>query len=182
MKLSMPHRLARLIAVAMAWLSSAQPGYAGSLQVSTTTLEVAAPGAATSMVLRNSGAEALNAQIRIMKWSQTDGVEQLTATQDVVASPPFAAIGPGRDYTVRVVRVGQRPVQQEESYRLLIDELPTTDKSAKSRREVCHPLLDPGVFRPRCEGDQHTGLARPSPARSPSARGHQLWQQAGAPL
>lgn len=129
MRLTTPDLLAFVVAVAMACLTAALPASAGSLQVSTTTLEVPAPGAATSLVLRNTGTAAISAQIRILKWEQSAGAEQLTATQDVVASPPFAAIEPGRDYTVRVVRVGRQPSQQEESYRLVIDELPTTDRN-----------------------------------------------------
>lgn len=97
---------------------------AGSLQVSTTVLDVAAPGSATSLALRNLSSVPTNAQIRVLKWSQKDGVESLVETRDVVASPPFAAIAPGREYTVRVVRISRAPLRGEESYRLLIDELP----------------------------------------------------------
>lgn len=118
-----------MLTLAMLWLCGS-PSIAGSLQVSTTTLDVAAPGAATSLVLRNVGSEPTNAQIRVLKWSQKDGVETLTATGEVVASPPFAAIAPGREYTVRVVRVTKTPLREEESYRLLIDELPSAGKGS----------------------------------------------------
>ena len=100
------------------------PSLAGSLQVSTVTLDVASPGAATAIGLRNSGSEPFNAQLRVFKWTQKGGAEELTSTDEVVVSPPFAAIEPGRDYTVRVVRVARSPLQEEASYRLLIDELP----------------------------------------------------------
>ena len=100
------------------------PSLAGSLQVSTVTLDVASPGAATAIGLRNSGSEPFNAQLRVFKWTQKSGAEELTSTDEVVVSPPFAAIEPGREYTVRVVRVARAPLQEEASYRLLIDELP----------------------------------------------------------
>jgi fimbrial chaperone protein len=41
-----------------------------------------------------------------------------------VASPPSVKLAPGADYVVRVVRVTKRPVQAEESYRVLVDQLP----------------------------------------------------------
>jgi fimbrial chaperone protein len=100
------------------------PCLAGSLQVSTVTLDVASPGAATAIGLRNSGAEPLNAQLRVFKWTQRNGTEELTNTDEVAVSPPFAAIEPGREYTVRIVRVARAQLLDEASYRLLIDELP----------------------------------------------------------
>jgi fimbrial chaperone protein len=41
-----------------------------------------------------------------------------------VASPPAAKLAPKSNYVVRVVRVTKRPVSGEESYRVLIDQLP----------------------------------------------------------
>jgi len=102
---------------------------AGSLQVSTVTLDVAAPGAATTIGLRNTGSEPINAQLRTFKWTQTGGLEQLTSTEEIAVSPPFATIEPGREYTVRVVRIARAPLQQEVSYRLVIDELPNPGTS-----------------------------------------------------
>jgi fimbrial chaperone protein len=119
----MPQWLQLSFLLLIVWLSPS-PCLSGSLQVSATTLDVATPGAATSLMLRNPGSEAINVQIRVFRWSQKDGAEQLLATTDVVASPPFAAIPPGREYTVRIVRTAQAPVVGEEGYRLMIDELP----------------------------------------------------------
>lgn len=103
---------------------SALPAWSGSLQISTTTLEVAAPGMATSMQLRNTGSTPINVQIRAYEWSQAEGAEKLTDTDRLVASPPFATIAPGREFTVRVVRTSVRPDRPEDSFRLLVDELP----------------------------------------------------------
>src|SRR5262249_15139266 len=52
------------------------------------------------------------------------GGEKRERTEDVVASPPLAALAPQTDYTVRIVRVTKRPVAAGETYRLLVDELP----------------------------------------------------------
>ena len=63
-------------------------------------------------------------QTRVMRWSQADGKESLEPTTDVVASPPTVKLTPGADYVVRVVRVSKRPVRGEESYRVIVDQLP----------------------------------------------------------
>jgi fimbrial chaperone protein len=98
---------------------------AASLQVAPVSVEVPSPGAAATLKLRNDGNRPLDAQIRIFQWTQVDGVDTLTPTNDVAASPPLASLRPNADYTVRIVRTKKEPVVKEETYRLLIDELPT---------------------------------------------------------
>jgi fimbrial chaperone protein len=102
--------------------------------VAPVSLEVLAPGAATTITLRNEGASALNAQIRVFRWTQTNGEEKLEPTDDVVASPPITSLPPKTDYTVRLVRVTKRPISVGESYRLIVDELP--EPRARQNRTV----------------------------------------------
>src|SRR5579863_3912889 len=96
---------------------------AASLQVAPVLVEVPAPGAAATLKLRNEGTKPLDAQIRVFQWTQVDGADVLTPTNDVVASPPAASLRADTDYTVRIVRTKKEPVAKEEAYRLLIDEL-----------------------------------------------------------
>lgn len=103
----------------------AAPVLASSLEVSPTSLDIVADGpAAGALLLRNRAAAASNVQVRLYRWTQADGVDVLEPTADVAASPPFATLAPGADYTVRVVRLSKRPIVGEEAYRLLVDELP----------------------------------------------------------
>jgi fimbrial chaperone protein len=97
---------------------------AASLQVAPVLVEVPAPGATASVKLRNEGTKPLDAQIRIFRWTQVDGTDDLAPTDDVAASPPQTSMRPSTDYTVRIVRTVKEPVVKEEAYRLLIDELP----------------------------------------------------------
>ncbi len=97
---------------------------AASLQVSPTTIEVNAPGATSSVSLVNPTPQQISVQVRVFKWSQVNGQEKLEPTNDLVASPPFVTLPPSANYAVRLVRTAGRPVAGEESYRLVIDELP----------------------------------------------------------
>lgn len=97
---------------------------AASLRVAPTTVELLAPDSAAVFNLRNEAKRPLNVQIRVFRWSQEGGVEQLTPTSDVVASPPSARLAANADYVIRVVRVAKKPVRSEESYRIVVDELP----------------------------------------------------------
>jgi fimbrial chaperone protein len=122
---------------------------AASLQVSPVGVEVQAPGAAATITLRNEGATALNAQIRVFRWVQLAGEEKLEPTDDVVASPPITTLAPSADYTVRIVRVTKEPLSAAEGYRLLVDELP--DSAARRNRVVTLVLRYsiPVFFYPR---------------------------------
>jgi fimbrial chaperone protein len=114
-----------LAAVAMAALcGSAGTLSAAQLRVEPVLLELNAPAAAGSLTLRNDEDADVVVQTRVMRWSQADGKETLEPTADVVASPPTVKLAPGADYVVRVVRVSKRPVRGEESYRVIIDQLP----------------------------------------------------------
>lgn len=110
--------------VALALASTAGSAIAASLQVSPVLLEVPAPGAATSMVVRNTGDRPIMSQLRVFRWTQSNGVEKLEPTDEVVASPPSVELKPKQDYTVRLVRTAKRPVAGEEFYRVVVDELP----------------------------------------------------------
>ncbi|WP_244510140.1 molecular chaperone [Rhizobium sp. AC27/96] len=103
---------------------SGAEGRAASLQVSPVSIDLAAPALASSVSLRNNNDRPVNAQVRVFKWTQVGGEDQLVPTSEVVASPPAATLQPGTTYTLRVARVGQPVTNGESAYRLLIDELP----------------------------------------------------------
>ena len=97
---------------------------AASLSVSPTIVDKSAPANTASVTVQTQGNDPVRVQVRLFRWVQVDGKDRLEPTRDVVASPPLLKIAPGMDYTVRVVRTVKRPVAGEESYRLLVDQLP----------------------------------------------------------
>lgn len=97
----------------------AGPAAAASLQVSPVTLEPR--GAASVINLRNDSDKPIKTQIRVMRWNQAKGRDELVPTRDVVASPPAATVAPDADYVIRIVRVKKQPLGAEETYRVLVD-------------------------------------------------------------
>src|SRR5215475_15559881 len=83
---------------------------ANSLRVAPILLDVAAPGATTTLNLRNEGDRSLHVQIRVFRWTGMQPEPVLEPTNDVVVSPPAVTLTSGMDYVVRVVRVIKRPV------------------------------------------------------------------------
>lgn len=109
---------------AAALLFAVTPLHAASLRMSPIGLDLTAPEKAGAISLTNTSDEPVNLQVRIFKWSQADGKDVLTETRDVLVSPPATTIKAEETYTLRVVRTSSQPVSGEETYRLVIDELP----------------------------------------------------------
>lgn len=84
-------RISVLLAVVsgLVCVSSVQ---AASLQVSPISLDLTAPARTSSVTLRNNTDGTTNVQIRAYKWTQVAGVDQLMPANDVIVSPPAAAL------------------------------------------------------------------------------------------
>nr|WP_321959721.1 fimbria/pilus periplasmic chaperone [Paraburkholderia sp. J69-1] len=123
---------ARAIAAALPWALAAHCAMAATLQISPVTIEFSAGEAATGLTLRNPGDTPLYGQVRVFQWSEAQGDDVLTPTGEVIASPPLIEIAPHSDQLVRLVRANASAPPQgasaaaaiEQSYRILIDELP----------------------------------------------------------
>ncbi|TWG94945.1 fimbrial chaperone protein [Mesorhizobium sp. J18] len=98
--------------------------FAASLRVAPVVLDLKAPTAASTIRIWNDESRPINVQVRIFRWSQRNGEDFYEATNDVVASPPITTLQPGGENLIRIVRTTKRPVQAEESYRIVVDELP----------------------------------------------------------
>lgn len=120
----------RLIAAIAAFASSSFAHAQSAIVLWPTDPRIAATEQATALWLENHGKEPVTLQIRAHDWAQAGGVNQETATQAVVSSPPIATIEPGQRQLVRVIRRGSA-LAGEKAYRLLIDELPKPAPTAE---------------------------------------------------
>lgn len=108
-------------------LAISSAAFGASLRVSPILID-AGPAANTLITLFNNEARPMAAQVRVFRWSQRDGQEELVPTDDVVASPPIVSIGPREEYVVRLQRtIGSEPTG-EEAYRVVVDELPNPNR------------------------------------------------------
>jgi fimbrial chaperone protein len=123
--------VARLILAALGALAGTLTAAQGAtLQISPVMIELQADSNASGMTLRNPGDKPLYGQVRVYRWDQENGEDTLTPTQAVVASPPLIQIAAGSEQLVRLVRITPAPNSAEESYRVLIDELPEPDTAS----------------------------------------------------
>ena len=122
-------------------LSMTAVATAGSLQVSPVNIQVQAPVAASTVTLQNLGKDRVNAQVRIFEWKQVNGKDELVPTRSVVASPPALKMAAGKKSVIRIVRTDKAPLQGEENYRLMIDEIPTLKDLRLDGCQFCSALL-----------------------------------------
>jgi fimbrial chaperone protein len=99
------------------------PALAQNFQVSPITIQLQPGQMTTTLVVTNNGTATSGLQIRPFQWNQAAGADQLTPTEDLLASPPITEVNAGAAQTFRLIL--RRPATNtESSYRVLIDELP----------------------------------------------------------
>ena len=110
-------------AAALAWML-ALSAYAGSFSVDPVRLTVRARATSTSLSLQNNGDEPVLVQSEVMAWSQQDGNDLLTPSQDLLISPPIFKLAPGAAQTVRVGLLRPSDPERELTYRIFLQEVP----------------------------------------------------------
>ncbi len=121
-------RLRSSVAVACLFIATACPVRAASVSVSPIRVDVSEPANSASVSLKNDDARPVNLQIRLFKWSLAKGDDDYEETDDVVVTPPVTTIAPGASATVRIVRTSTAPITGEETYRLVVDEIPDANR------------------------------------------------------
>lgn len=115
------------LALSLGALMSVHSAHAGALQVSPVRVQFDAAQHAQSLQVANKGAQVLDAQVRVMRWTQENNEDRLVPADDIVVSPAILRVASGQAQTVRLIRVQPGPADREHSYRVLVDELPAND-------------------------------------------------------
>jgi len=97
---------------------------AASIRLSPVSVEILNDQSASSISLYNQSNESSDLQVRVFEWRQNAGQDQLIPTDEIAISPPFLKLQPNDSYNLRVVRINPVPVSGEQTYRIIIDELP----------------------------------------------------------
>lgn len=101
----------------------------GRLQAGPTLLEISPRSTTTHLTLRNTGNAPIAAQVRVYEWSQDGGKDVLVPSESLVVSPPITEITAGTEQIVRVIRFGPPADVGDQTYRIVIDELPWREDS-----------------------------------------------------
>ncbi|MBM7344119.1 molecular chaperone [Pantoea coffeiphila] len=109
------------------WLTALCPQFAlaaSSVLVWPVYQVIEADQQGSALWLENRGSYPVSLQVRVLGWQQQDQRDRYADQQDVIASPPFATVEPGKRQLIRLMRTVTVPAGREQSYRIVIDELP----------------------------------------------------------
>ncbi len=122
----------RPVLLCLTLLPALLPATAANLQISPVSIQFRAGQGAAGINLQNYGDTPLYGQVRVYAWDQRNGEDVLTPATDVVASPPVMEIAARSTQTIRLVRRNGAPAPVEQTYRILIDEIPRNDAAGTS--------------------------------------------------
>ncbi|MEA3066110.1 MAG: fimbrial chaperone protein [Sphingomonadales bacterium] len=116
-----PIRARVALALLAAGLSAGTPANASSFQVDPVNLTMAAGQRRASLTIKNSDADPVAVRVFAYRWTQKDGVDVYSETEDIIASPPIFTISPG---AMQLVRLGLRGPSRGNAYRIFLEEIP----------------------------------------------------------
>lgn len=90
---------------------------------------------ATALWLENRGSEPTVIQLRIFAWQQRDGENQYQQQDAIIGSPPILEIAPGQRQLVRLMRQVPIPPGEEKAWRVILDEISSSDTPQASGGE-----------------------------------------------
>jgi fimbrial chaperone protein len=80
---------------------------------------------AVALTVTNEGAEEIVMQAELYSWRQRpDGTDELKPTEDIILSPPILKVPPKSRQVVRLARITAAPSADEQTYRIIVREVP----------------------------------------------------------
>lgn len=104
-----------LLAFTMAW-----PAFGGSFQVNPVQLVLQPDRTISSLTIRNVDREPVSVRVLTYRWTQVNGEDVYTPTNDLIASPPIFTIPANAQ---QLVRVGLRRHTPGAAYRVILEEI-----------------------------------------------------------
>lgn len=119
---------ALLTALAIIGAPSAAGAQTAGIQVAPVLVSLSPEHAMGSVRLRNGRTRPVAFEVEAYAWSQTNGQDELTPTNDLIVAPGVFEIASSGEQTVRL-GVRNANAQSERSYRILLRELPSQEQS-----------------------------------------------------
>lgn len=123
-------------------------GFAASFEVSPIRVTFQPNESSALMTVRNEGDEKLRLQISVMAWDQSkEGEMVLKPTDDIIFYPTLLTVEPGAQ---RNLRVGNKSivVAKEQSYRIIVEELPSNTKLQGTGVRIVTKMSIPIFIKP----------------------------------
>lgn len=121
---------------------------ASSFNISPIRAELSAAHPTEVLTLTNADDAPVVVEVRVVKWSQVDGAEQLDDTRELLATPPVLQIPGTKDQIVRVALRREPDPASEMTYRLIYQEIPQATAPASTGLRVALRLSIPVFVAP----------------------------------
>ena len=115
------------IAIVIGGLACSASATAGSFKINRVQVTLPPNRQSASLTITNTDAVPVSVRMLAYRWTQIDGRDVHTPTNDVIASPPMFTIAPGK---TQLIRVGLKTATRTGAYRLIFDEIPRGDRIA----------------------------------------------------
>jgi fimbrial chaperone protein len=137
--------------------AAAFAAHAGSFEVNPVRLDLSAASRTASLTIRNTSADTVVVQTSVVAWSQSDGKDVYTPTQEILVTPPIVTIAPGAE---QIIRAGLRRAPDakiELPYRVYLQEAPPPPKPGFQGLQVALRVGLPLFVQPM-QGPAHASL------------------------
>jgi len=102
----------------------AAPASASTFNISPIRAELAAGHRTEALTITNAEDNPVVVQIRVVRWSQKNGTEQLDETRELLATPPVLQIAANSQQIIRVALRREPDPEEELTYRVIFEEVP----------------------------------------------------------
>jgi fimbrial chaperone protein len=102
----------------------AAPASASTFNISPIRAELAAGHRTEALTITNAEDNPVVVQIRVVRWSQKNGTEQLDDTRELLATPPVLQIAANSQQIIRVALRREPDPAEELTYRVIFEEVP----------------------------------------------------------
>jgi fimbrial chaperone protein len=124
--------------------------HAASFIVSPVRAELSATQSSAALTVTNETAQdPVVIELRAIAWSQKDGEDVYTPTNDLIATPPIFHVGPGASQVIRVALRRPPAPDRETAYRLILREVPPPPKPGFVGIQIALEMSLPVFAKPR---------------------------------
>src|SRR5258707_7401851 len=113
-----------LLASLLIAAASAAPAHASTFNISPIRAQLTGGHRTEALTIMNADDSPVVVQIRVVRWSQSNGAEQLDDTRELLATPPVLQIPANGQQIVRVALRREPDPSQELTYRVIFEEVP----------------------------------------------------------
>jgi fimbrial chaperone protein len=130
-------KLLAILTCALAALAVPAGAVAGTFSVSPVRIYMQPRDRAIAITVTNEGTTELVMQAEVFLWKQKpDGADELTPTEDLILAPPILKVAPNTKQVVRLANLRPVPPGEQQTYRLIVREIPEAQSQAQANVQV----------------------------------------------